>query len=1253
MTGWNQIPGGALDIAISPEGNLWIIGSNQGIYYYNSKKGDWTQVSGGAVKIAVGPNNTPWVVNAGHGIYQWNGQGGWNQLPGAALDIGVGGEGSVWIIGTDNVLYQWIDSERTWNNVNAKGARISVDKNGNPWVVGTDNTISRWIDNALYGLSGAAVDISCASDGSVVVIGTDYNPWRYSLASKGWAQIPAVGDSVNVAVAAGGIINYVSKSTTIWVQSTQRWNKLTGAGSDIGVGADGSVFVIGTDDLPGGNGIWKHQRGKNSWSRISSFRGGVRVSADPAGNPWMVDEFNQVWRWEPKDKEFVLVQGAATDIAVGADGTVWIIGISNVGGGHDILRWTGSKWELMTGGAVRIAVNNKGLAWVVNSNNNIYRWTGSTWQQLSGGAVDIGCGADGSVWITGTDGNAYLWDDASSAWKLIGGASGLVTVSVDKYGNAWVTDKKNTIWNRVDDSASYDWPEDSVLTETEAAIWPKDDSKSPRLSGWEQLPGAALDIGVGADGTWITGTDQGIYNWDEKARTWNRVSGAAVRVSVGVDNQPWVVNSGKGIYKYLGNNQWTQLPGAALDIGVGADGTVCIVGTDNAVYYYLPATNGWNNIGGKAIRVAVDPQGLAWTVDDKNVISRWTGYSWETISGKATDIGIGADYTVWVSGTDSRAWRWSHAGQNWTPVDGVVGGNIAVGPTGVAWATDAKNNIFRQSSVRWASFKGTASFIHAGPDGTIWIVDSKGKLYNWSPKAGDWIAQDRTDVSRAAVDEAGNLHVITTNQQVFKKVGANWRDAKTNAVEIAAAGGQMWILGTDKVQGGFQVYQRKTPTDARSANTFVWNKSNLGAVKLAVNAQGFPWAVDSANKIWRFDGNSWTQVTGAAVSIGCGGDGSTWIIGTDNNVYKWVEATKSWNQITGTGVAITVDRLGFAWVLDNKGNIFRRVDDAADTTIAEWTPATAGSSGETDDERAARFAREAKQSITIAGYATKSVQGTPLAKIDDTARWADFSLDFNYAFDSAPVVAMGISGFILANGPVAGIAVFPLDVTATGFTYRIYVPAGAEAYGVRISWMATNRDSVGVTYILADHDIDNDVENVFLKGAAGERVLTRDVDHPIDMNDAKAVVGLAGFSFNHANQVNPRLDVGVKSIDSNQVTVNFRVWADTQVFGVLAVIVHYDNSPYQGQVDIATDYDGVLFKGSGNRNLAVTASLGSDAAKKYVSFPVLSYVDLEHSAPYRLLEDWSSSANKISVSFSTSGSSGNHQAKDRVFFVSN
>jgi len=526
-------------------------------------------------------------------------------------------------------------------------------------------------------------------------------------------------------------------------------------------------------------------------------------------------------------------------------------------------------------------------------------------------------------------------------------------------------------------------------------------------------------------------------------------------------------------------------------------------------------------------------------------------------------------------------------------------------------------------------------------------------LSNWSPKSNDWVAQDRSDVSRSAVDENGNLYVITTKQQLFKKVGANWRDAKTNAVEVAAAGGQMWILGTDKVQGGFQVYQRKAPTDLRSQNTFVWTKSNLGAVKIAVSSQGFPWALDSSNKIWRFDGNQWVQIAGAAVSIACGGDGSVWAIGTDNNVYKWVEATKSWNQIAGTGVAITVDRLGFAWVLDTKGNIYRRVDDSADTTIAEWAPAAAGVNAETDEQRATRFAREAKQSITIAGYATKSLQGTPLAKIDDVARWADFSIDFNYAFDSAPVVAMGVSGFILANGPVAGIAVFPLDVTATGFTYRIYVPAGAEAYGVRISWMATNRDSVGVTYILADHDIDNDVENVFLKGAAGERVLTRDVDHPIDMYSPKAVVGLSGFSFNHANQVNPRLEVGVKSIDTNAVTVNFRVWADTQVFGVLAVIVHYDNSPYQGAIDVATDYDGVLFKGTGNRNLAVTASLGSDASKKYVSFPVLSYVDLEHSAPYRLLEDWSTSGNKITVSFSTSGSSGNHQAKDRVFFVSN
>ena len=62
---------------------------------------------------------------------------------------------------------------------------------------------------------------------------------------------------------------------------------------------------------------------------------------------------------------------------------------------------TARRWTAVPGGAVRIAVDRAGNAWVVNSAHHIFHWTGRSWAGYPGAATDIGVGANGSVWIIG------------------------------------------------------------------------------------------------------------------------------------------------------------------------------------------------------------------------------------------------------------------------------------------------------------------------------------------------------------------------------------------------------------------------------------------------------------------------------------------------------------------------------------------------------------------------------------------------------------------------------------------------------------------------------------------------------------------------------------------------------------------------------------------------------------------------------------------------------------------------------------
>jgi len=206
-----------------------------------------------------------------------------------------------------------------------------------------------------------------------------------------------------------------------------QWQQTSGAANDIGIGANGAVWVIGTNRAPGGFGIWQRAPRGNDWSAIDGAA--VRIAVDPSGMPWVVNDAGNIFRrtaagWQQ-------LPGAAKDIGIGANGSVWVIGTDSVPGGFGIYFWNGTNWSRVDGGAARIAVAPDGNPWVVNAFGNIFRRAGSGWQQLPGLAKDIGIGPNGSVWITGTDPvpggfGIYFWN--GSDWSRVDG--GGVSISV-------------------------------------------------------------------------------------------------------------------------------------------------------------------------------------------------------------------------------------------------------------------------------------------------------------------------------------------------------------------------------------------------------------------------------------------------------------------------------------------------------------------------------------------------------------------------------------------------------------------------------------------------------------------------------------------------------------------------------------------------------------------------------------------------------------------------------------------------------
>jgi Tectonin domain len=217
-------------------------------------------------------------------------------------------------------------------------------------------------------------------------------------------------------------------------------------------------------------------------------------------------------------------------------------------------------------------------------------------------------------------------------------------------------------------------------------------AQPPVSMAFEQMPGAATDVGIGANNSvWVVGMDKAVYNWT--GTTWNRIESSEItRVAVDPQGNPWVIGGGGNMFRRV-NNAWVSVPGQALDIGIGADGTVYHVGLSNTLYKWNGS--GWSNsFGSGAAQVAVDPQGNAWTVDTNGVIAKYNGTVKTILPGAAKDIAISANGIVFVVGTDNAVYTLT-AG-NWVNISGNNGAvRIGADAQGFAWIVTNTNVIGR------------------------------------------------------------------------------------------------------------------------------------------------------------------------------------------------------------------------------------------------------------------------------------------------------------------------------------------------------------------------------------------------------------------------------------------------------------------------------------------------------------------------------------------------------------------------------
>jgi hypothetical protein len=220
------------------------------------------------------------------------------------------------------------------------------------------------------------------------------------------------------------------------------WVPEPGTASDVAAGG-GQTFVIGTNAVPGGYGIYSWSG--SSWSAWPG--GGTAVAVDSSGRPWVVNDTNQIWHWN--GSTWLQAPGKAHYVAAGSDGSVYALGTNAVPGGYGIWAWNGSQWTAVDGGLVDISVGTDGSVWGSNDSEQIWRLpAGGAWSLMPGAARDVAATNANSASVIGTDarpGGYGVWTWNGTAWTELQGAAVDIAAQTST-GELWAVNSSNAIY---------------------------------------------------------------------------------------------------------------------------------------------------------------------------------------------------------------------------------------------------------------------------------------------------------------------------------------------------------------------------------------------------------------------------------------------------------------------------------------------------------------------------------------------------------------------------------------------------------------------------------------------------------------------------------------------------------------------------------------------------------------------------------------------------------------------------------------
>jgi peptidoglycan hydrolase-like protein with peptidoglycan-binding domain len=256
---------------------------------------------------------------------------------------------------------------------------------------------------------------------------------------------------------------------------------------DISVGLTGAIWMVSQEAW--GDGFRVYKWGGSDWT--ASDGGAVRVAVGPTGLPWVIGASGAIFRRTTTDpapagrwEQTQAPAGGASDVGIGANLDVWIIGKNSLGDGFQVYKWnrgatavndSTAGWNGSDGGAVKVTVGPTGVPWVLTATGVFFRHTNSdpfsgSWEQLPGTSTDLALNIGNYTWAIGKvssgQENLAVWDEQTGLTlpsgntspdrkafvqgKRMGVGGPNCAVSVGPNGRPFMVDNNGTIFTSID-----------------------------------------------------------------------------------------------------------------------------------------------------------------------------------------------------------------------------------------------------------------------------------------------------------------------------------------------------------------------------------------------------------------------------------------------------------------------------------------------------------------------------------------------------------------------------------------------------------------------------------------------------------------------------------------------------------------------------------------------------------------------------------------------------------------------------------